>query len=87
MCVLQVRGSVDDAAMPADVSGTFAAERRTHLSRVVSSCGVASFFAARCAATRQRVEQKRARCECLAPRCSVHRSHCRVFMGLILVGV
>jgi len=31
------------------------------------------------------VEQKRARCECLAPRCSVHHSHFRVFMGSILV--
>ncbi|CDR15072.1 predicted protein [Streptomyces iranensis] len=33
--------------MPATVNGTFVEERRTHLSRVVSSMGSGLFFAAR----------------------------------------
>lgn len=52
--------------MPATVIGTFVEERRTHLSQVVSSTGSGLFFAARCDAMRQRVEQKRARWERLA---------------------
>ncbi|MEU7039852.1 hypothetical protein AB0A77_02185 [Streptomyces varsoviensis] len=62
-CVLHVRRLVLLAALPAVVSGRLPAARRIHLSRIFSSCGIAFFFAARWAATRHRVEQKRARCE------------------------
>src|SRR5690606_21082844 len=54
--VLHVRGSVLDAAMPADVSGTFFASRRIHLSRVVSSTGSGLRAAARESALRHRGE-------------------------------
>ncbi|WP_343299097.1 hypothetical protein [Streptomyces sp. SID1046] len=57
--VLQVREFVDEAAMPAVVSGTFVAERRIHLSAVVSSTGSVVFFA-RCAFERHRASQYRA---------------------------
>src|SRR5690606_42011525 len=54
----QVDGSVLLATAPPVVSGTFRAVRRTHRGRLVSSAGIVC--RARCAATRQRVEQYRA---------------------------
>jgi hypothetical protein len=46
--------------MPPVVTGTFVALRRIHLSRIVSSRGVASFFCALNAFDRHRVSQYRA---------------------------